>query len=74
MRRSARNERATAKAMRITHDIARATAVGPMPRAQRWLCAALLVITAPVWMLGLLVLGLAMAGWNLVTVFTGRTE
>jgi hypothetical protein len=56
--------------MNPLHDSLTATAPGPMSRGKRWLCAAVLVITVPVWMLGLLLVAATLAIWALVAELT----
>ena len=35
--------------MRCLHDLPSARDVGPMPLRKRWLCAAALLVTSPLW-------------------------
>lgn len=46
----------------------------PMSRARRWFCAAVLGIAAPLWVLGLLMLGVSLAAWDVVAALVGRKE
>ena len=57
--------------MRILGELPDGRAIGPMPLWQRWLCAALLVITAPLWAPALLFAAVCLAVRGL---FTKPTE
>jgi len=53
--------------MRILGELPDGRAIGPMPRWQRWLCAALLAITAPLWAPALLLAAACLALRGLFT-------
>ena len=51
--------------MRLLRDLPDPSAASPMSMGQRWLCVALLVIAAPLWLPALIVIGVVLATHSL---------